>query len=117
MTGLGSCKNGHNTNFITALLEQMGLLTHIISAPWLFNKMKKTFKLQKRVKHMRLLKGKEEFDSLANENVQTERDKVAFHHALGTDSGGGAAILFSTRAYGLPTYSPHTFQRLTVFEH
>ena len=41
--------------------------------------------------------GKKEFDILANENVhvQTGRDKVAFHHALGTDSGGGAAILFS----------------------
>ena len=42
--------------------------------------------------------GKTEFGILAKENVSVQigTDEVAFHHALETDWGGGAAILFST---------------------
>ena len=51
---------------------------------------------------------KKEFDILSKENVhvQTGTDNVAFHHALETDWGGGAAILFSADPTALlPTYS------------
>ena len=51
---------------------------------------------------------KKEFYILSKENVhvQTGTDNVAFHHALETDWGGGAAILFSADPTALlPTYS------------
>ena len=61
--------------------------------------------------------GKTEFGILAKENVsvQTGTDEVAFHHALETDWGGGAAaILFSTRSHCCQLIQPQ--QRLTVLD-